>query len=306
MKVSLVTSLYRSAGHLEEFCDRCAKSLSEVSDDYEIILVNDASPDNSLEVAVGLRSKNDKIKIIDLSSNFGQHKALMTGIQYAKGDYVFMIDSDLEEPPENIPAFFNIYQDNHKKYDVIFGKQKKRKGNWFERISGALFYYFLKKISGFKLPNNPTPFRLMTRRYVNTLLQYTERELFFLGVSILAGYEQKGVFIKKTSDSRSGYSFRKKLAQTVDAVTSFSNKPLIFIFNLGIFITICAIIFIILTIMRYIIFGVGVEGWLSIVMSIWISLGLIIFCIGSIGIYLAKIFQEVKGRPLTTIKDIYE
>ncbi len=115
MKVSLVTSLYRSEGHLEEFCDRCVKSLSEVSDDYEIILVNDASPDNSLEVAIALRCKNDKIKIIDLSRNFGQHKALMTGIQYAKGDYVFMIDSDLEEPPENIPVFFNIYQDNHKK-----------------------------------------------------------------------------------------------------------------------------------------------------------------------------------------------
>ena len=138
MLLSIVTTLYNSAPELIEFYERTSKCAQEITQDYELILVNDGSPDNSLELALSLNQKDDRVKVIDLSRNFGHHKAIMTGLSYAQSKYVFLIDSDLEEPPEVLNKFWEEMQ-NSDDTDVIYGVQDKRKGKFFERLSGFIY-----------------------------------------------------------------------------------------------------------------------------------------------------------------------
>lgn len=307
MKISVVTSLYHSAEHIEELYFRVRNTLAKITADYEIILVNDGSPDNSLDTALSIYNKeNSKLKIVDLSRNYGQHKALLTGLKYATGDIIFMMDSDLEEDPELIERFWNEYINSKEEIDVIFGVQSIRKGKFLEKWSGKIFYKLFNLLSAVKVIDNPTPFRLMTKRYVNALLEFREREVFFLGISLLAGFKQKAIGIDKHNFSPSGYSFFKKNKQSIDAITSFSNKPLLFIFYLGVITSLLAFIFLVSVFVLFIFYGVRVEGWMSIIASIWVVGGVIILCLGIIGIYLSKIFIEVKRRPYTIIKNIYE
>ena len=139
MKLSIVTTLYKSSEYVEEFYKRITKEAKKITDDYEIIFVDDGSPDDSLKKCVSLHKQDQKIKVIELSRNFGHHKAIMTGLSYAKGDFVFLIDSDLEEDPEFLEIFWEELQSGED-LDVVYGLQKSRKGGWFEKFSGGLFY----------------------------------------------------------------------------------------------------------------------------------------------------------------------
>ena len=143
MRLSIVTTLYNTELHLLEFYERITKCAQGITHDYELILVNDGSPDNSLELAVSLHEKDQRVKVVDLSRNFGHHKAMMVGLEYAQSDYVFLIDSDLEEPPETLKLFWEEIQ-GAKDFDVVFGVQEKRRGGWLERISGTLYYKVVK------------------------------------------------------------------------------------------------------------------------------------------------------------------
>lgn len=307
MKISVVTSLYFSANYINNLYESLVKTMAEITEDYEIIFVNDASPDNSLELALEIHKRNNsRLKIIDLSRNFGQHKALMTGLQHATGNIIFMMDSDLEEDPKEITRFYNLHKTELADADVIFGVQETRKGSLFEKMSGNFFYKVFNFLSPVKVKNNPTPFRLMTRRYVNTLIQFKEKELFFLGVSLLAGFKQVPVPIIKKNKRVSSYNIFKKINQSINALTSFTNTPLVLVFYLGAIVSFFSFLYLLSILYQYIVLSVGVQGWTSIIASIWFVGGLIILCIGVIGIYISKIFGEVKERPFSIIKHIYE
>lgn len=307
MKITVVTSLYRSEKHLVVLLDTITAALRQITKDYEIIVVNDGSPDNSLKIAIDYYKVGyTNLKIIDLSRNFGQHKALFTALKYSKGDIVFIIDSDLEEDPMEIVRFFNLYQNQYCDADVVYGIQKRRKGNFLERVSGNLFYWLFNKISNEKVVGSPTPFRLMTRRYVDALISFQEKELFFLGISLLTGFKQVPVSIDKKALKRSSYNFRKKVSQFLDAITSFTNRPLIYVFYTGVLVFFISILYLIKIIYQFFFLSISVPGWASIVASIWFIGGIIIMSIGVIGIYISKIFLEIKNRPLTIIKKIYE
>ena len=176
MKLSIVTTLYRSAPYLAEFHQRAASVARDlVADDYEIVLVNDGSPDESLALAVELTQADPHVTVIDLSRNFGHHKAMMTGLAHAQGELVFLIDSDLEEEPEWLLYFAK--QMTQDECDVVYGVQEQRKGGWVERWSGHWFYVLFNALTGLQLPRSVVTARLMTRRYVNALLRHGEREL---------------------------------------------------------------------------------------------------------------------------------
>jgi putative glycosyltransferase len=304
MKLSIVTTLYNSAPYLVEFYDRVCVATEQISDDIEIILVNDGSPDNSLDVAVELHGKDPRIRVIDLSRNFGHHKAIMTGLAHARGDLAFLLDSDLEEDPELLRIFHEALITN--KADVVFGVQQNRKGNLFERITGNLYFRVFNLLSVQRIPPNHITARLMTRRYVAALMQHQEREFVLSGLWVLTGFKQIPIAVTKHHTSPSTYSLRRKFSHLVNAITSFSNKPLILIFYVGSFIMIIASIAALDMMIRRLFFGVMLEGWASLIVSIWLLGGITIFCLGVIGIYLAKIFSETKQRPYTIIKDVYE
>jgi putative glycosyltransferase len=304
MYLSIVSTLYHSAPYLEEFYARVCAAAKSVTSDFEIILVNDGSPDNSLDVALSLYRKDQRIKIINLSRNFGHHKALMTGLDHACGELVFLVDSDLEEEPELLEGF-------HKKLetsgaDVVFGVQGKRKGGYFERLTGALFFKVFNLFSTHPIPENHLTARLMTRNYVTALLRHREREFILSGLWVLTGFNQIPITVKKHHKGASTYTPQKKTAHLVNAITSFSSRPLVLIFYLGCFIMVVSSVAALDMIIRRLVLGTQIQGWASLIVSIWLLGGLTIFCLGVIGIYLSKIFIEVKQRPYTIIKQVFD
>jgi len=303
MELSIVTTMYHSAPYLEEFYERVSKAAQKITGDYEIIFVNDGSPDNSLEIAVSLYEKDSRVTIVDLSRNFGHHRAVMTGLSYASGEKVFLIDCDLEEEPELLGTFWQRLNDAG--CDVVYGVQETRKGGAFERITGNLFYTIFNRLSGISMPHNPVTVRLMSSRYVKSLLLYKERELFLAGIWHITGYRQKPLAITKLSREGTSYSLRKKFALAINAITSFSDKPLIFIFYTGIVISSLSALYILYLFSRKILSGITISGWTSLIVSIWFLGGLTIFFIGVIGMYLSRIFIETKQRPCAIVRHIY-
>lgn len=304
MKLSIVATMYQSAPHLLEFHQRASEAARNlVADDYEIVLVNDGSPDESLRMARELVVRDAHVVVVDLSRNFGHHKAMMTGLAHAKGERIFLIDSDLEEAPEWLLNFAQIM--TQRSCDVVYGVQEQRKGGWFERTSGRLFYWLLSRLSGDDLPQNVVTARLMTRRYVNALLLHREREVFIVGLWHLTGFEQVAEIVGKASSSQTSYTLRKKLSLMVNAITSFSNAPLVWVFNIGAMISTAALLYIFYLIANWLFFTTPLLGWTSVMASIWLVGGMIICFIGVVGIYLSKIFSEIKQRPYTIVRDVH-
>lgn len=304
MKLSIVTTLYRSRAHIEEFFSRvCAAARRFADDDFEIIMVNDGSPDDSLELAVRLAERSSHLTVVDLSRNFGHHKAIMTGLAHSTGEYVFLLDVDLEEEPEWLETFAAELRE--KNCDVVYGVQQKRKGGLFERWSGQCFYTLLNTIAGLKMPANAVTGRLMTRRYVDALLLHKEQELYIDGLFCNAGFDQVACPVTKHCFGTTTYTFRKKMALLVNSVTSFSNAPLVAICYIGFAIASFALLYMLYLIVQRVVFSCIVDGWTSIMASIWLMGGLIIFFIGVVGIYVSKIFLETKQRPYTIVRRIY-
>lgn len=304
MDLSIVTTLYFSSPFLESFYTRARAAAERLTPDFEIIFVNDGSPDNSLAIALGLQQQDKHVRIVDLSRNFGHHKAMMTGLAHARGELVFLIDSDLEEEPEMLLTFHEKLRDTSA--DVVFGVQHKRKGGWFERVSGALFFKAFNALSAYPLPRNVITARLMTRRYVWSLVRHQERETLAAGLWAITGFDQVAVTVTKARNRTSTYDLRKKVSHFVNAITSFSSKPLVFIFYLGCFILLLSTIAALDLMIRKLFFGALLVGWPSLIISIWLLGGMTIFCLGVIGIYLSKIFIEVKQRPYTIVREVYE
>lgn len=302
MKLSLVTTLYHSERYVKDFYIKSINSINKITHDYELIFVDDGSPDSSLNIAKDIQIKDSRVTVVELSRNFGHHKAVMTGLSYATGDYVFLIDSDLEEDPELLGIFWDELQSSHA--DVIYGVQKKRKTKFFEKWMGIIFGKIINYLSGVHIPENVVMIRLMTQRYVKNLLLHTERELVFVGIAALTGFKQKQLEIDKHCKGQSTYTLRRKISLAINYVTCLSNKPLVYIFYIGFIITCSALSFMCYLLYYRLVFNAAI-GWTSLITSIWLFGGLIILFLGIIGIYLSKIFIEVKNRPYTIIKEIY-
>jgi putative glycosyltransferase len=304
MKLSIVATLYYSATYIEEFCVRAGAAARHLADnDYEIVLVNDGSPDNSLELAVRLCESNSNVIVIDLSRNFGHHKAMMTGLAHARGEQIFLVDSDLEEEPEWLLSFST--QMDRDRCDVIYGVQEHRIGGVFEQWSGWWFYRLFEALTGMALPKNIVTARLMTRRYVNALLRHKERELMIAGLWVITGFDQRPQVIRKENTSKTTYTFRHKVSILVNSVTSFSNAPLIGIFYIGVAIFLLATVYSSFIVVNWLFLSKPLVGWTSVMASIWLLGGLVISFIGIVGIYLSKIFSETKQRPYTIVRQVY-
>jgi len=305
MKLSIVTTLYYSAPFIEEFYQRISQATKKITHDYEIIFVNDGSPDKSLEIAIQLHRKDKRVKIIELSRNFGHHKAIMTGLFHAKGDFVFLIDNDLEEKPEFLLKFWRELRKSTD-IDVIFGVQEKRSGDYFKKYADFFFYKIFNFFSDYKLPENLITARIMTRRYVDALIAYNEAHTVFAALCQLVGFNQRSIVVHRKYKRSSTYTFAKKFALLIDSISSFSEKPLVFIAYLGFFLLIVSIVLTFYLLFNRVVYGLVLEGWMSLFVSIWLLGGLIIFCIGIVGIYLSKVFIQVKNRPYTIIKKVYQ
>jgi putative glycosyltransferase len=303
-KVSIVTTMYYSAKYLHEFYNRVLKA-AEISElNPEFIFVNDGSPDNSLEIALQMRDAYPGISVVELSRNFGHHKAIMAGLREANGDLIFLLDCDLEEQPELLIEFTRKLEETGS--DVVFGIQNSRKGKFGERFFGQVFYKVFNHFAERRIPENITMSRLMTSAYVKELVRYDEQE-FFLGATFMeVGFRQTPVYVDKKDKGSSTYSLRRKVALMVNAITSTSNKPLVYVFYFGALISFISFAFIVGLLIRHFFIQKLLTGWPSLIVSIWFLSGLIILCIGLLGIYMSKIYMETKHRPTVIVRKKYD
>ncbi len=305
MKLSIVTTLFYSANNVVEFYDRiCSVAQKLVGEEYEIIMVDDGSPDESLKKATELIEKDSKLKVIELSRNFGHHKAMMTGLSHTTGDLVFLIDSDLEEEPEWLLSFAEKLDKGN--FDVVYGTQRIRKGLFLEKLTGSIYYKFLNIVSNVDHPPNIVTARLMRQNYVKSLIAHQERDPVISFLWVITGFRQVSLEIDKLSLSPTSYSLSKKISHLINSITSFSEVPLVLIFYFGSLIFSCSFFYTLFLVIRVTYTDFRVEGWTSVMVSVWALGGLIISFLGIIGIYISKIFIESKKRPYTIIRKIYE
>lgn len=304
MKLSVVATLYRSAPHLHEFHARASEAArSFAGDDYEIVLVNDGSPDNSLDLAIELTRIDPHVTVVDLSRNFGHHKAMVAGLSQARGERIFLIDSDLEEEPEWLGEFAATMA--AESADVVYGVQEVRKGNWFERWSGEAYYTVFNYLANIDHPRNIVTARLMSRRYVDALLQFREREMVISCLWVITGFKQCARPVKKHMGSATTYSLSKKIEHATNSITSFSEVPLRMIFYVGLIILGGALMYAAYLVFHKLVLATPMDGWTSVMVSIWLLGGMIISFVGLIGIYLSKIYSETKQRPAIIVREIY-
>jgi putative glycosyltransferase len=304
-EITIVSTIYRSRPFLERFLDECLQALSNIKcDHFEILLVNDGSPDDSLAYVLERRTDIPQLVAVDLSRNFGHHSAIQAGLQHARGKLIFLIDCDLEVSPLVLPEFYRKLHDAD--CDVVFGYQEARKGGQFERLSGSLFWKGFNFLSDIKIPENILTERIMTRRYTEALLQMGDRNLFLGGMMSWAGFQQIGLpVVKKQRDGRSTYTLMRRIGLMVNAVSSFSAQPLVWLFNIGITITLLSFSFAFYLIFRKLFFDDALLGFTSVMTVMMLSLGILTTAIGVVGIYLGKVFNQVQNRPTYIIRDIY-
>jgi putative glycosyltransferase len=308
MELSVVTTLYKSEIYLDRFLERITKAIEKINiTHYEIVFVNDGSPDNSFDKVLSLKLQYPEIVLIDLSRNFGHHNAIQAGLRYTSGEYIFLIDNDLETPPELlVDAYIQLTSD--KSFDFVYGFQENRKGGIVEKIGGDIFYDTFNKLSDTSLPKNILTECLFTRKYLNSFLLLGDSNLFIAGMMSWTGFKQKGIpVIKNQRDEASTYSTRRRLQLLINAVASFTGKPLEYLFYFGLGVSFLSFLTIVYLVSKKVILGTNQQiGWTSLIAMNFLLMGVISTFLGVIGIYINKIFKQVQNRPNYIIKNIYD
>jgi putative glycosyltransferase len=302
--LSIVTTLYRSAETLVEFHRRISEVASGIAADWELILVNDGSPDESLRIALDLHRADPRVRVVDLSRNFGHHRAIVAGLSYARGRRTFLIDCDLEEPPECLLDLVRAMETSG--CDVAFGVQAARRGALAERITGAAFYWLTRNLAGLALPRNLITARLMTRRFVRQMLRVRDQNPLLSLMTDAAGFAQVPVVVDKRSSSTTTYSLARRFAIAAMVLATASTRPLYLAMALGAAITLLACLGIVYVIVRLAITGEALAGWTSLIVSVWFFGGVLTFLVGLVGVYVGEAYLEARRRPRFIVRALHE
>lgn len=300
--LSIVTTLYRSAETIAIFVERALSAGSKVAHEVELVVVDDGSPDESAAIVRNLVDADSRIRLVQLSRNFGHHKAMLVGLEEAHGDMIFLIDSDLEEPPELLADMMNVMVGNP--VDCLYGVQKERKGGMIERWSGRAFYWLFATLGEVNMPENVSTIRLMTQRYVRSLLLFRDKHPVFVPLSLLAGYPQAPFGFVKESTSKTTYSLRRRISLMLLAIISFSGRPLQLMFFASLVMALAGLVYgtyvVILALM-----GAVQDGWSSLMAVVVFFFSLNAVFTGLIGLYVKQVLDEVKDRPRSVVQEIY-
>jgi dolichol-phosphate mannosyltransferase len=301
--ISVVIPVYGCAVSLSQLNKRLNQTLLNLTDYYEIILVNDASPDNAWSAIKQLTKNDDRIKGINLSRNFGQHYAITAGLDHTAGDWIIVMDCDLQDQPEEI---LKLYKKAIEGYDIVFGRRVDRKDSFLKKLSSKLFFKIYDYLANTKTDNTIANFSIISRKVVTALKLYRESNRAYTLLVDMIGFRRTHIDIEhsKRVEGKSSYTFKKLVFHAVNSVVSQSNKPLLLSIQFGFTLTILSFIYILYLIYIYFIDGIGIEGWTSVMVSVYFIGGLIFMNLGFIGLYIGKIFDETKSRPLYIIDEI--
>jgi polyisoprenyl-phosphate glycosyltransferase len=302
--LSVVLPVYNESANLFLLYDELIDNLDKIGiNSIEIIFVNDGSTDESISIIKSLANKDERVKFIDLSRNFGQQIALIAGINQALGNRIVIMDSDLQDPPSLIPE---LYAKMDEGYDVVYAKRSKRKGeSIFKTVTAKLFYRILSKLTRCKIPVDTGDFRIISRKVADVLIQMKEQQKFFRGQVAWIGLNQTYVEFERSKRQlgKTGYSVKKMWRFAIDGITSFSDFPLKFATYLGFVVSFVAFILMIWALYQRFIAKEYVQGWTSLILSILFIGGIQLISLGIIGEYISRIGNNVKGRPLYIVKE---
>ena len=303
--ISVVVPVYYEEDNITALYGRLHNILDdEMGLDYEIIYVNDGSEDDSVKKIKGLIKKDNNVKLIDFSRNFGHQIAVTAGIDHAMGKTIVLIDADLQDPPELIKDMYKLYEEG---YDVVYAKRKSRSGEtFFKKITAKLFYRLLNKITDINIPLDTGDFRLMSNQVASQLRKMPEKNRFIRGLVSWVGFKQTSVVYERADrySGNTGYSLLKMINFSLDGITSFSTFPLKIATIMGTIISGVSFIYIIRILYLKIFTDKTITGWSSLMVSNLFLGGVILLTLGILGEYIGRIYIEMKRRPHYIIKEL--
>ena len=300
--ISIVSPVYRAEKILPILVSEINLVMERIGKDYEIILVDDRSPDNSWEVMKVLSSQNPKIKSIRLSRNFGQHSAIFAGLTRAKGDWVVVMDCDMQDQPKEIAK---LYKKALEGYDIVLGQRENRKDKFLKKLTSKLFYKVFNYLSGANFDNNVANFGIYHQKTIKSILDMKDYVKFFSLFINWIGFKSISIPIEhgEREEGKSTYSVGRLFKQAFNVIISFSDKPLRLFINFGLSISVLSFIVGIYYLYLALTGKIAQPGFSSLILSIWFLSGIIISCIGIVGVYLGKTFDQAKGRPTFIIDE---
>lgn len=300
--ISIVSPVYKGERMVAELVRRNVESICSLTDDYEIILVNDASPDNSWSEIVRQCAENPRVKGINLSRNFGQHYAITAGLRYATGEWVIVMDCDLQDRPEEIP---NLYRKAQEGFDIVYARRAVRKDGFVKKSTSALFYRVFRRLSGMESDKAVANFGIYHKRVIEEFNRMPEQSRFFPSQIRYLGFKDTAIDVEHSerSEGKSSYSLMKRFKLGFDVVVSNSNKPLRFAVGLGFCMSALSFLLALYNVIAKWAGVIQVPGYTTTVFSIWFVGGLLLLVMGIMGLYIGKIYDQVKGRQLFIVKD---
>lgn len=303
-KYSVVVPMFNEEEVIERTYEALTAVMERTGEPYELVFVNDGSRDATEAKAASICAADPRVKLVNFSRNFGHQIAITAGMDYAEGDAVIVIDADLQDPPEVMLEMIAKWKEG---YDVVYGKRKRRKGEtWFKRATAAMFYRFLRAMTNVELPVDAGDFRLIDRKVCDVMRRLTERNRYVRGLVSWVGFRQTHVeYVREERFAgETKYPLRKMIAFALDAVTSFSYKPLKIAVYLGFLLSICSFAYLLVVLYLRLFTDATVEGWASIVAVNLLFNGIVLMILGLIGEYIGRIYDESKNRPLYIVREV--
>ncbi len=303
MHISIVSPVYKAPKILPELLVRLEKSLFEITDSFEIILVDDGCPWDSWTVIEELSKKYSFIKGIKLSRNFGQHYAITAGLDYAIGDWIVVMDCDLQDQPEEIRKLYNQAQNN---FDIVLAARENRKDNSLKILFSKLFYSTLSYLSGAKYDHRVANFGIYSHKVITAINQFREPIRYFPGLVQYVGFKSTTINISHASreEGKTSYSLKRLFKLALDVILAYSDRPLRVIIKLGLLISSISFGYVAYSIWQWYNGLIIVPGYTSLIASVWFLSGVLISTLGVIALYLGKTFEAVKSRPIYLIEKV--
>lgn len=303
MEISVISPVYGCRESIQELYEKVTATLQKICSSYEIIFVNDNCPQNSWEVISAI-AKNDKnVKAIKLSRNFGQHYAITAGIDYCSGNYVVVMDCDLQDKPQEIEK---LYKKAIEGYDIVYGRRVERQDSFFKSFSSKLFHKTLEYFTESEHDHTIGNFGIYSKKVINALKNLKEKSRDFLLLVKIVGFKKTAIDVEHDARAygQSSYTLSKMISLAVDSIVSHSNKPLKLIIQLGLMVSMLSFFVAVGLVVAHFTYGFSVEGWTSLMVSMFFLFGLLFGILGVIGLYIGKIFDQVKKRPLYIVDEI--
>lgn len=303
VEISVVIPVYQAESLVDELLKQLTATLSEITTRYEIILVEDRSPDNSWREIQKARTSYPNVKAVRLSRNFGQHHAISAGLSLTQGEWVVVMDCDLQDQPSEIPK---LYEEARKGFDVVLARRAVRQDNWLKRLSSRIFYGALGYLTGVEQDATVANFGVYNKKVIAAINQMSESIRYFPTMVRWVGFKSTKLDVIHAArpEGKTSYNLKRLLNLSLDICLANSEKPIRLTIKLGLLVAFTGFIYAAYTVIRALMGEIPILGYASILVSVWVLSGLMICIMGVIGLYVGKSFEGIKNRPLYLIDEV--